>query len=215
MIGLPDIPLTITPDLVLRELWADFKIPATSAKKRWGKKITELIQKSQEWISPSGVYEIFDCLVQEDQLILDEGKGIFTSSSLVKTIGESSRVGLFIATIGDELEQNMKSCSRSDAIILEAVGSAAAEECAEYMHHRIIDPLIKEDEWQKTVRLSPGWGLHKRKQNWDLSGQKIIFDLLNPGKKSVDVILTSDYLMLPRKSVSAIVGVKRSREIRE
>lgn len=209
MIILPDIPIKITLDLVLKELKTDLKIRRADAARRWKEKIIELTERSREWLKPSGIYEIFDCEIKGEQLFLDEEKGVLTSATLAKTFVDGGRIGLFITTIGPKLEENIKKILIPDSIILDAIGSAAAEECAKHLHYKIIEPLIKDCDDQKTVRLSPGWGLHKRKQNWNLTEQKIIFDLLRPEKNGIGVTLTSDYLMLPRKSVSAIVGVKR------
>lgn len=202
------IPIEINPDLIIKELWADIKIPAASAKKRWGNRIPELIKKSKKWIKPAGIYGVFDCKACENRLLINQGEWTLSSHSLIRAIGTSKKIGLFITTIGGELEENAKKFPCPDDIILEAIGSAAAEQCAEYLHHKIIDPLIIENDSQKTIRLSPGWGLHKQKRNWDLTEQKIIFDILQPGESPAGVMLTSDFLMLPRKSVSAIVGIK-------
>lgn len=213
MIVLPDISVQITSDLVFQELWADFKIPKKSAERRWKEKISELVKTSKEWIEPAGTYDVFDCETRENQLVLGHGSCIFTSPSLVKAIGGSKKVGLFIATIGNALEKKAENCSNPDNIILEAIGSAATEACAEYLHRQIIEPLIKESGHQKTARLSPGWGSHKNKRNWDIAEQKIIFSILKPAAKRLNVELTANYLMIPRKSVSAIVGIKRNSDI--
>lgn len=208
MIVLPYIPIEITLEMVLKELEDDYKVPKKRAEKRWKTAMEALLEKSKDWIRPGGVYQVFACQTQGNQLILDKGKGILTSSSLVKTIGKSKKVGLFVVTIGRELEKNIKNFSFPDSLILEAIGSVAAEECAAYVHRQIIEPLIKKPG-KATVRLSPGWGFHKGKQDWDVKEQKIIFDLLDPEQEPLGVTLTLGYLMVPRKSVSAIVGIKK------
>lgn len=205
---LVSIPIEITLELVLKEMQVDYKTPRKRIEKRWKKEVIEnLIEKSKNWIRPCGVYDIFTCRIWGNQLILNGGKAILTSSSLVKIMGSSKNVGLLVVTIGEELERNIKYFSSPEDVILEAIGSAAANECAEYIHRQIIDPLIKEFQAQETIRRSPGYGFHKN-QDWDVIEQRVIFNLLHPEQKPIKVALTPNYQMVPRKSVSAIVGIK-------
>jgi cobalamin-dependent methionine synthase I len=84
-------------------------------------------------------------------------------------------------------------------LALDGVGSAAAEALAHAACRRFAT-LAATEGLQTTVSLSPGM------LGWPVEeGQRQLFSLLDASL--IGVILTRDYLMIPRKSLSLVIGV--------
>ena len=105
-----------------------------------------------------------------------------------------------IGTAFDALQRRTAATSPSDAFILQAIGAAAIEAWTDETELEIRREL-KEGE-TLVSRYSPGYG------DYPLDAQRTLFDLLD-APRTVGVSLTDNLLMVPSKSVSAIIGVKK------
>jgi hypothetical protein len=111
-------------------------------------------------------------------------------------------VGIAVCTIGTALEQESERRAAGtallDALVLDAIGSAAAEAAADALNLEICS-VATQRGLEAAPRVSPGYG------SWDTSCQVSLLGLL-PIEK-IGVRLTSGAMMLPRKSVSFAVGL--------
>ena len=111
-------------------------------------------------------------------------------------------IALGIATVGEELENKVGQLSQKGdlarAIILDAMGSVAAESAADSLNLQICE-MCKKKGWGSSQRFSPGYG------NWPLEGQRFIFSLL-PAEK-IKVKLNQSCMMIPRKSISFAIKI--------
>lgn len=81
------------------------------------------------------------------------------------------------------------------ALLLDAAGSAAAEEAADHLSAlALAEPEGRKPEDRVSCRISPGYG------EWPLAAQSAVFRLLP--HEEVGVSLLPSLLMVPRKSVS-------------
>ena len=64
-----------------------------------------------------------------------------------------------------------------------------------------IDSEIKKQGYARTMRYSPGYG------DWPLAKQSQLLKLV--GSDRIGVTLTESSIMIPRKSVSAVIGWER------
>ena len=131
----------------------------------------------------------------------------FTNSkALAKNLCGCSEIILFAATIGIEIDRIIDKNSRlspSSAVIYQAAGAAAIEEWCDVL----CEQLRKEYEMQGKFlkpRFSPGYG------DFPLEAQKDIFSVLDCPRKA-GISLTENYMMLPSKSVSAIIGISAEK----
>jgi hypothetical protein len=112
------------------------------------------------------------------------------------------KIALGLCTIGEELEDEVSQLTKKGdlarAIILDAMGSVAAESSADYLNLQICE-LCKKKGWDSSQRFSPGYG------NWPLEGQRFIFSLL-PAEK-IKIKLNQSCMMIPRKSVSFAIRI--------
>jgi cobalamin-dependent methionine synthase I len=136
-----------------------------------------------------------DCVYLSDSIIL-ESKVI---SSLCK---RCHKLAFFIMTIGSHLEEMVDYLSENNlvlqATVLDAIGSGAAEQMAGLIEDRIRNVAAMHDQ-RISRRFSPGYC------DWNVSQQEMIFKILNDDTAGVS--LTDEYLMIPRKSVSGIIGI--------
>ncbi len=109
---------------------------------------------------------------------------------------------ILLATIGDELEQHVSSIWDEDmvyALALDGAGSAAVEALAN-VACQVFEQRAVEKGWQISLPFSPGivdWPVEK--------GQPQVFQLLGEAASSVQ--LTPSYIMLPKKSLTMLLGI--------
>ncbi|MCW3490976.1 vitamin B12 dependent-methionine synthase activation domain-containing protein [Dethiobacter alkaliphilus] len=125
---------------------------------------------------------------------------------------DSLAVGL--VTVGSELETEVQQLfAKGDglrAVVLDAIGSVAAEAAAGLLNEIIVKQLSEQYPFA-TRRFSPGYGC------WDVTGQQLIFNELAGAEETLGVKLSASMLMSPLKSVSFVVKLGQStmREINE
>jgi cobalamin-dependent methionine synthase I len=109
-------------------------------------------------------------------------------------------------TIGPFLEQKrgvyISENEPARAVILDAIGSVAAEQLAEMAQTRIREEAEKAG-LTTTRRFSPGYG------DWPIESQKEFLKWL--GAENIGINLNANFQMIPEKSVSAILGVKNHK----
>jgi hypothetical protein len=110
------------------------------------------------------------------------------------------KVVFCVCTIGPALEERVTALSKAGdmlaAVVLDAIGSAAAEATARYANGRI-EEAADAIGLKTSCRASPGYG------DWDVSEQKNLFELVPAGM--IGVTLTESSMMVPRKSISFAV----------
>ncbi len=109
---------------------------------------------------------------------------------------------MFVVTIGNLLEE--ATCQLAEdgcilqATVLDAIGSNAAEKVANSVQDKI-SKVANEQGLCISQRFSPGYC------DWDIGQQRMLFRALS--NDSAGVRLTEGCLMLPRKSISGIIGI--------
>jgi hypothetical protein len=139
-------------------------------------------------------------------------KGIYTYAAGRELPGSTifahlDRMAFCVCTIGPALEAEVTRLSASGellgAVVLDAIGSVAAEAAATYIDERIAAEAAREG-LKTSCRASPGYG------DWDVREQAGIFTLLPAGR--IGVRLSETFMMSPRKSVSFAVHVAAEPE---
>jgi hypothetical protein len=121
---------------------------------------------------------------------------------------DAEKVAICICTIGPELEQEVKELMEKNemtrALILDALGSEAAEEVA-IQSDRILAEEAREMNLWPSKRYSPGYG------KWDVKEQRFIFKLLPAA--DIGIRLTESFMMVPRKSVSFRINFYKEQKL--
>jgi hypothetical protein len=124
-----------------------------------------------------------------------------------KIFGHLERMAVCVCTIGPALEAEVTRLAADGellrAVVLDSIGSVAAEAVASYMDTRIGEECAREG-LKVSCRASPGYG------DWDVRGQEGVFALL-PAER-VGVRLSETFMMTPRKSISFAMHVAEKPE---
>ena len=124
------------------------------------------------------------------------------AGTLARYLGDCRSVYLVCGTLGarfDAFQRHVAVRSGADALIAQAIGAAMIESWMDAMQ----DDIRAELAPGETIlhRYSPGFG------DFPLSAQRVMLDLLD-APRAAGVSLTETLLMVPSKSVSAVVGVR-------
>lgn len=161
---------------------------------RFVKKLTKECIEDGE-INPKGIYGFFKPRFYEDFIKIDSEK--FYGKYLKEKYSFAEEIGFFIVTIGEDIEnKSKKEAQKKDFLkmwIYDSIGSEYVESTAKKLHE-----LIEIEKGYKMHRSSPGYN------DWDIKEQKKLFRLL-PGEE-IGVTLTKSGLMIPKKSISGIIG---------
>jgi hypothetical protein len=166
--------------------------------------IDSQLEESAALIQPQACYTIRP-IKDVAGSTLSVGGLMFTSRRISPTFSGCSLVAIFVASIGDRLEKKvarlMEKGLALEAFIMESIGSVAVEKAADWLENEIRGMATAKGN-KAGWRYSPGYC------DWDITEQKKLFSLLDG--KSIGVHLTNTCLMIPRKSISGIIGIGKS-----
>ena len=139
--------------------------------------------------------------VEKGTVHLEEGPE-FKSSKLSKTLKNCKEIVCYIATLGGDVEGEIKRLMDekhlAEAYILDAMASVAADNIVEMFHQHMKD-IYKNQSKQVTLCFSPGYC------DWPITDQKKLFSMIDSNE--LDIELTDSCFMQPRKSISGIFGI--------
>ena len=131
-----------------------------------------------------------------------EGDGRLSGGLLAEHMGGAQEAVIVLCTVGEALERRAAEVSKEDAVYglaLDGVGSAGVEALANAAC-ALFEEEATDKDCQVTIPLSPGM------VGWPVEqGQPQIFDLLDAGE--IGVRLTESMMMLPRKSLTFVLGM--------
>ncbi|MBQ8261705.1 MAG: Vitamin B12 dependent methionine synthase activation subunit [Lachnospiraceae bacterium] len=154
-----------------------------------------------EVIRPVACYGRFAIERKGDALLFPYGE--VRSGDLSKNLEGCREIYLFAATIGTEFDRLIKRRSITDlagAAILQAIGATAVENVCDRLNG-YLEAEAKAEGRKLRPRYSPGYG------DYGLENQKGIFQVLEP-YRYIGISLTESLLMLPEKSVTAVIGIE-------
>ena len=133
---------------------------------------------------------------------MDAGVFITRSRNLAKNLADCGRILVFAATLGtgaDYLIGKYNRLQMSKAVVMQAAAAAMIEEyCDQVCAGLKAD--YEADGWYLRPRFSPGYG------DLPLALQPEILQLLD-AQKRLGLTVTPEHILIPRKSVTAIIGL--------
>jgi len=167
--------------------------------------VDELILQMKQTIKPKACYTRLS--VEFGQYPkMNLGFAEVCSEKLWKNLEGCEEIFVFAATVGPEIDRQIRRYARvapSKSVILQAIGTAAIEAYCDLLEERIRD-MVKMEGWSFRPRFSPGYG------DFELAYQRDIFRILEPPRKA-GITLTEQLLMVPEKSVTAVIGINRKK----
>jgi len=175
------------------------KVPARIASL-----VSSHIRDAYQLIRPQYAYVVTDVeSVEGSRIFL--GDAMFESQTLAQLMQKCEKAAIFTATIGKLLDRKGQQLAEKgrllEATIVDAVGSEAVEKVIDVVQSRI-EEVAGAQGLNISPRFSPGYC------DWDLSQQRVLFYAMR--ELSTGIRLTDSCLMIPRKSVSGIIGMSQS-----
>jgi len=186
-----------------RQVWheigygTDCKPPA-----RMASLVNEYVENAYHLIAPSYSGVIRDIKSVKGSRVIIEGPIVFQSRIIARLLEQCHKAAVFLVTIGDYLEEMVCHLAEDklvlQAAVLDAIGSVAVESVADFVQDRIGE-IAHAQGLCTSRRFSPGYC------DWKLGQQRMVFRAVNGD--SAGIRLTEGCLMLPRKSISGIIGI--------
>lgn len=157
----------------------------------------------RERISPKYVYREAPLHFTEDAVFVDGIAAPLTGNDIRKHLSGCARAVVLAATLTSEADKLIRQAEVSgmaEALAADCVCSAAIEQVCDRAEEEIFS-LIKAP--YRTWRFSPGYG------DLPIALQKDILLFLNATRR-IGLTLTGNNLMIPSKSVTAIIGISNS-----
>ena len=162
--------------------------------------IAEAISALEKESDPHHVYKVFPVSIENDTVRIESRT--LESAALARNLTGCTKAVLFAATIGPACDRLVKRANLKSYTLMscyQAAGAAAIEAYCDELNDKICEEAKAEGLYPRP-RFSPGYG------DLAIENQKTWFELLNI-TKNTGITLTDSYLMVPTKSVTAIIGL--------
>lgn len=164
--------------------------------------IKECERELEQMASPRAMWKEYPLSIHDH--VLDMGFLQTKSKSLERNLRDCERVILFAATLGskvDVLLHRYNMIQMSKAVVMQAASVAMLETFCDEKNQEL-KSSYEAKGWYLRPRFSPGYG------DFPLECQREIAPALEMGKR-IGVNLTDTLLMMPSKSVTAVIGASR------
>ena len=192
-----------TPELLLKEA-ARFLGIKNNIPPQLEERINELYNILTETATPRSVWRIFQIEAGEVSVTFDDAFSI-QGKDLAQILRGCQRAVLLAATLGssvDKLIGRLQATAMDDAVILNACATAEIEALCRRAEGEILRAIGKDSFL--TMRYSPGYGDVPLAES-----EKIITALC--AQKQVGLTLTRTNILVPLKSVTAVIGINKDK----
>ncbi|MGL5068797.1 MAG: vitamin B12 dependent-methionine synthase activation domain-containing protein [Sarcina sp.] len=167
------------------------------------------IKEVLEKVVPKQVFETYD-IERENGVINIKGTRLkLVGADIASCLENCDKVVLMAVTLGNEIEKMIRLSQRRDmtkTVILDSIATTYVEEVCDKIEDEIYEKYKKLGK-SLSFRYSPGYG------DLPLSVQGEFLDTLN-ARRLIGLNLTNTDLLTPRKSVTAILGIKNEESKR-
>lgn len=153
---------------------------------------------------PQGIYSLIKIksFASEGRIYLENVITFRFPRFIIGQLKGASHLLVGVVTIGDFLEKKVSELfSQGEyprALALDAVGTVAVEDFSRKVR-KLVRQEVKEQDLKTSRHFSPGYG------GWEVSQQEIIFKSIPA--ENIGVRLTKGCMMVPKKSLSWVIGV--------
>ena len=164
--------------------------------------LRELLSTVNELLEPAIAYDSYSITdVRHDRLRLEDGT-VLCGSLLPSLLAQARELAAVVCTIGPHLEEKVASYFGENeplrGLVLDGIGSAAVDRLTQEAC-QLINREALSCGYKASSPLSPGM------TGWPISEQWHLFRLV-PAEQ-IGVHLTSSAMMVPRKSISMVIGI--------
>ncbi len=172
--------------------------PARASARLWDIS-KEVVSELDSLLEPAALSVTLPVIKCDHGRVNFEG-GSFEGPLVTRTLAGAARLSLTLCTIGPRLEEKVSELMNTEpvkALALDGAGTAAIS----WLSSAVIDLLNAEAEQNG---LKTGMKGEPGQEGWPIEQQRVIFGLL-PAEQ-IQVRLTDSCLMLPRKSLTFVIG---------
>lgn len=161
-----------------------------------------VLDEAQEVLVPAAMYTTLPVRDLQHQRVTLEGGAVFEGPLVARALTGATEVTLAVCTAGSAVDERVATLFNAGspvrALALEGAGVAAVGGVARMAAERICDEASARG-LRSGMRAEPG------QEGWALKQQRVLFSLVSA--EEIGVRLTESCLMLPRKSISFVVGL--------
>ncbi len=160
------------------------------------------IKEVQELTRPLYTYKIFDIeVIAENEIKVHGTNLLLKGKDIYNHLKDAKRCAIMAATLGISMDNKIRITGKMDmtkSFILDATATDMIEKVCDKAEAEIIEQA-KSEGFKTNFRFSPGYG----DLGMDIQGE--IISILN-ANKILGLTTTTSSILIPRKSVTAIVG---------
>lgn len=194
--------------IMLNEALRYIGIPKDKAEDALKEKVRQGFKRLAQIEQPKVIYQKLPLLKKEDEVIIGTSYCQTKSKDLIKLFKNCTSCIVMAATLGYEVDKEIHKLQKIDmldAVILDACASVKIDKICDNAEHEIMSQL-NENEYL-TMRFSPGYG------DVPLQLNEAILKLLM-AQKRIGLTLTKTEMLLPTKSITALIGLSSQKENR-
>lgn len=166
--------------------------------------IDEVREEIKEISNYKYTYKIVDLKRDKNgQAYIDDGILPLLGENIQKHLANADSCVIMAATLGFEVEKRLNYYSKVDLtknFLLDSCGTQMIEEVCDGIEEEVKSKLG--EGYYYTFRYSPGYG------DYPISVQNQLVRYLD-GYRKIGLTVTDSHLLLPRKSVTAIMGIQK------
>jgi len=194
-----DIPFHVDPERALRLCGYGETRPAP---KRVAELARDLVDICRELTAPRAVWEMYEVgEIDGGRVVL--GSAEFTSEIPIRVLEGADMAAVSVMTIGPgvdrEVSRRFRDGDSLGGMLLDVMGTTALASAGIQLRSRLEKEEVSARGLSMTAPFGPG------QCHWDLRDQQTLFSLVDA--QAIGVSLDDSFLMNPKKSVSAIVGI--------
>lgn len=160
------------------------------------------IKEVEDTSKPAYTYKVFDVEVNKENEIAVVGTNlVLKGKDIYNHLKDAKRCAIMAATLGIVIDNKIRITGKRDmtrSIILDSCATEMIEKVCDKVEAEIIEQA-KSENFKTNFRYSPGYG----DLPIDIQGE--IVSILN-ANKAIGLTTTTSSILIPRKSVTAIVG---------
>ncbi len=168
--------------------------------------IEECKQELISSVCPKTIYRRFGVTFETDAVCLQHSDVRFLGDSIYRHLSGANECVVMAATLGNEAERMIKKAGLSSAskgLIMDACATAFIEAVCDNLEKE-----INQTEGICNFRFSPGYG------DFPITQQKEILALLD-AEKRIGLYASGAHLLIPRKSVTAVLALGKNEKMTE
>jgi hypothetical protein len=162
----------------------------------------DVLDNAQGLFTPAAMLTTLPVRDSQHHQVTLEGGVVFEGPLVARALAGATDVAVGVCTVGSALDEQVNALFAAGepvrALALDGAGTAAVGEVSRLVGERVCDLAISQG-----ARI--GMWANPGQEGWSIYQQRVVFGLLEAD--AIGVRLTANCLMVPRKSVSFVVGI--------